>query len=138
MNTRKLILLGLTAGLAATVTATALAAEAKLPPAADKPGITYASDIKPIFDESCVKCHHGDHAKARLHLDSLEGALKGAKHGKVIIPGAPEKSELVKAVGHTLKDDEDWMPPLHNKAGIKPLTQEQVSLIMGWIQQGAK
>jgi hypothetical protein len=30
------------------------------------------------------------------------------------------------------------MPPLHNKAGIKPLTPEEISLIMGWIKQGAK
>ena len=136
MNTTKLIILTLAASFAAsTVT---LAAAAKLPSPSEKTGITYATDIKPIFDESCVKCHHGDHAKARLHLDSLAGALKGTKHGKVIIPGQPEKSRLVKAVGHVLKDHDDWMPPLKNKADIKPLTQEQVSLIMGWIKQGAK
>ena len=28
--------------------------------------------------------------------------------------------------------------PALNRAGIKPLTREQVSLIMGWIKQGAK
>ena len=136
MNTNKLIILTLAAGFMATTAA--LAANAKLPPASNKPGITYATDIKPIFDDSCVRCHHGHHAHARLHLDSLAGALKGAKHGKVIIPGEPEKSRLVKAVGHALKDDHDWMPPLHNRAGIKPLTRDQVSLIMGWIKQGAK
>ncbi|HZI31701.1 MAG TPA: c-type cytochrome domain-containing protein [Candidatus Binatia bacterium] len=136
MNTSKLIILALTASFAAA--AAAPADDAKLPAASDKAGITYATDIKPIFDNSCVKCHSGDHAKARLHLDSLEGAMKGTKHGKVIIPGDPEKSQLVQAVGHLSKDDQDWMPPLHNKAGIKPLTQEQISLIMGWIKQGAK
>lgn len=136
MNTNKLILLTVAAGFAAVTLATA--AEPKLPKASTKENITYAVDIKPIFDHSCVRCHHGDHAKARLHLDSLAGVLKGAKHGKVVIPGEPEKSRLVKAAGHVLKDPRDWMPPLHNKAGIKPLTSEQVSLIMGWIQQGAK
>jgi hypothetical protein len=30
-----------------------------------------------------------------------------------------------------------WMPPQHNKAALKPLTPEQVGLIIGWIQQGA-
>ena len=136
MNTNKLILLTLVTGLA-TATA-ALAAAAKLPPASTQPGITYATDIKPIFDESCVKCHHGGRAKAGLHMDSLEGVLKGTKHGKVIIPGQPEKSRLVKAVGHLTKDHDDWMPPLKNKAGIKPLTPDQISLILGWINQGAK
>ena len=136
MNTNKLILLTLVTGLA-TATA-ALAAAAKLPPASTQPGITYATDIKPIFDESCVKCHHGNRAKAGLHMDSLEGVLKGTKHGKVIIPGQPDKSWLVKAVGHQTRDHHDWMPPLKNKAGIKPLTPDQISLILGWINQGAK
>src|SRR5690348_7726544 len=31
----------------------------KIPPASDKQGLTYATDIKPIFDKSCVKCHGG-------------------------------------------------------------------------------
>jgi len=30
------------------------------------------------------------------------------------------------------------MPPLKNKAGIKPLTPEQIGLIRAWIDQGAK
>ncbi len=63
-------------------------------------GVTYATDIKPIFDASCVKCHSGDSAKARLHLDTLEGALKGTKDGKVVKPGDSAKSLIVKAVAH--------------------------------------
>jgi hypothetical protein len=31
-----------------------------------------------------------------------------------------------------------WMPPLENKAGIKPLTSGQIGLIRAWIDQGAK
>ena len=135
-KTDKFIILSLAASFAAATVA--LAADTKLPEASTKENITYATDIKPIFDESCVKCHHGDRAKADLHMDSLEGVLKGAKHGKVITPGNPEKSLMVKAIGHQLKDTDKWMPPLHNKAGIEPLTPEQVSLIMGWIKQGAK
>ena len=33
----------------------ALADDAKLPPASTKTGVTYATDIKPIFDASCLK-----------------------------------------------------------------------------------
>lgn len=135
-QTSKYFILTLAAGVAAATVV--LAAEPGLPAASTRENITYAVDIKPIFDASCVKCHNGEKAKAGLHLDSLEGALKGTKHGKVIQPGHPEKSQMVKAVGHLSEDSDDWMPPLHNKAGIKPLTSEQISLIMGWIQQGAK
>jgi len=101
-------------------------------------GVTYATDIKPIFDNSCVKCHSGDKPKAHLKLDSLEGALKGSHDGKVIIPGDSAKSQMVLAVAHATKDDHEWMPPLHNRANIGPLTREQIGLIRAWIDQGAK
>jgi hypothetical protein len=117
----------------------ALADDGKLPPASTKKGVTFAADIQPIFDASCVKCHGGQRAKAGLHLDTLEGALKGGKNGKdkVIIAGDSAKSDLVKMVSH-IGDPDGWMPPTKNKAGIKPLTDEQIGLIRAWIDQGAK
>jgi hypothetical protein len=110
----------------------------KLPPASTKPGVTYASDIKAILDASCVKCHSGDKPKARLKLDTLEGALKGSKDGPILKPGDSANSFVVKAVAHLTADHDSWMPPLNNRAGIKPLTPEQIGLIRAWIDQGAK
>lgn len=136
MKMTKLIILTLAAGFAATTYSQA--EDAKLPPASTKENITYATDIKPIFDTSCVKCHSGDKPKARLRMDSLEGVLKGTNHGKVVVAGEPEKSELVKSVARVSKDKDHWMPPPNNKAGIKPLTPEEIGLIIGWIKQGAK
>lgn len=117
----------------------ALADEAKLPPASTKTGVTFATDIKPIFDASCVKCHSGQKAKAHLHLDTLEGTLNGGKNGKdkVVVAGDSAKSDLVKMVAH-IGDPEGWMPPTKNRAGIGPLTTEQIGLIRAWIDQGAK
>ena len=37
----------------------------KLPPAATKKGVTYATDIKPILQASCFRCHGADRPKAR-------------------------------------------------------------------------
>ncbi len=110
----------------------------KLPPAANQQGVTYAADIKPIFDHSCTKCHSGDKPKGHLKLDSLEGVLKGGKEGKVIVLGDSAKSPLVLRVAHATKDDHEWMPPLHNRANIGPLTPEQIGLLRAWIDQGAK
>jgi hypothetical protein len=124
-------------GLALTATADD-ATPGTLPPAADKQGVTFAADIKPLFDNSCTKCHSGDKPKGRLKLDTLEGVLKGGKEGKVLIAGNSAKSELVLRVAHLSKDDDDWMPPLHNRAHIGPLTPEQIGLIRAWIDQGAK
>ena len=125
-----------TFGLAAV--ASADDAAAKLPAASTKQGVTYATDIKPLLDISCAKCHSGDKPKAKLKLDSLENALKGGKDGKVIIAGDSAKSPLVLSAAHLTGDKDLWMPPPHNKAGIKPLTSDQIGLIRAWIDQGAK
>ena len=135
MNPTKITL---TAFAAFSLAVAASAKEAKLPPASTQTGVTYAADIKPIFDTSCVKCHHGAKPKAHLHLDTLAGVLKGTKKGPVVKPGDSAGSFLVKAVAHLPKDHDTWMPPLKNKAGIKPLTPEQIGLIRAWIDQGAK
>jgi mono/diheme cytochrome c family protein len=109
----------------------------KLPPASDKKGVTYAADIKPIFEKSCIKCHGADKQKGKLRLDSLEATLKGGQDGKVIEPGKSTESMLVANVAH-LGDEDDFMPPPDNKDKIPPLTKEQIGLIRAWIDQGAK
>jgi hypothetical protein len=109
----------------------------KLPPASDKKGVTYAADIKPIFEKSCLKCHGAQKQKGKLRLDSLEAALKGGQDGKVVEPGASAKSMLVHNVAH-LGDEDDYMPPPDNKDKIPPLTKDQIGLIRAWIDQGAK
>lgn len=130
--------------VAAAIVAVTLVAHAekkvdtsKLPPAATKQGVTYAGDIKAILDKSCVKCHGAEKPKAKLRLDSLEGALKGGENGKSIIPGKSAESTLVHSIAW-LGEEDYWMPPKDNKAKIAPLTKEQVGLIRAWIDQGAK
>ncbi len=109
----------------------------KLPPASSKTGVTYATDIKPILDTSCVKCHGAVKPRGKLRLDNLEGIMKGSQDGKVIEPGNSAKSQIVLNVAH-LGDEDDFMPPPKNKLGLKQLTPEQVGLIRAWIDQGAK
>ncbi len=128
------ILIALTGALHLTAWADA----SKLPPASTKANISFATDIKPIFDASCVKCHGDEKPKAGLKLTSLETALKGTKEGKVIEPGDSAKSSLVISVAQVNSDEDTWMPPKGNKAKIEPLTKEQVGLIRAWVDQGAK
>jgi Planctomycete cytochrome C len=109
----------------------------KIPPASDKTGVTYAVDIKPMFEKSCVKCHDGQKPKGKLRLDGLADVLKGGEDGKVVLPGNSAGSMLIHNVAHA-GDPDDYMPPPRNKAGIPPLTKEQIGLIRAWIDQGAK
>src|SRR5437870_4187558 len=81
----------------------------KLPPASDKQGLTYAKDIRPLFEASCFRCHGAQRPKGGLRLDSIEAALKGGEDGKVIMPGESAKSLLVIAVARL--DPETAMPP---------------------------
>jgi hypothetical protein len=107
-------------GIAATGW-TGFAAEpdlSKLPPASDKKGLTYAKDIKPLFEASCFRCHGEDRQKGGLRLDSLEATLKGGEDGKVIVAGKSEKSPLVVAVAQI--DDETAMPPKKGPGGRGP------------------
>lgn len=137
MNPIKCSIVTLAAAFGA-VAALSAADTGKLPTASTKTGLTYATDIKPIFDQSCVKCHSGDKPKAKLKLDSLENTLKGSKDGKVVVAGDSAKSPLVLSIANLTDDKDLWMPPLHNKANIGPLTPEQIGLIRAWIDQGAK
>ena len=106
----------------------------KLPPASDKKGVTFAADIKPIFEKSCVKCHGAEKQKAKLRLDSLEAALKGSENGKVVQPGNSAKSGLVFCVAH-VGDPDTFMPKGKDAKNLAP---EQIGLIRAWIDQGAK
>ena len=133
MTIQKLLLTALAAGGLASALAAADVDISKLPPPSDKKGVTYATDIKPLFEKSCVKCHGAEKQKGKLRLDSLEAALKGGEDGKCIEPKDSAKSTLVHSVAR-LNDDEA-MPP---KDKGEPLTKEQVGLIRAWIDQGAK
>lgn len=132
-----LALVALFAAAAAEAEQASVVDPAKLPAPASQSGITYSADIKPILDKSCIRCHGAERPKAKLRLDSLTGVLRGSEDGQVIRPGKSAESQLVHSVAH-LGNKDKFMPPPENKAGILPLTTEQISLIRGWIDQGAK
>src|SRR6476646_151813 len=87
----------------------------KLPPAAKQKGVTYAKDIKPLFEASCFRCHGEERQKGGLRLDSLEAVMKGGEDGKVIVPGKSKDSLLVVAAAQI--DDETAMPPKRGPGG---------------------
>ena len=64
----------------------------------DRSKLDFDRDIEPIFQASCVICHSGQKAAARLHLDSESGVLQGGANGKVVIPGDSTNSLLMKRI----------------------------------------
>ena len=128
---RKEILFGLAALTAIVVRADVDVS--KLPPPAAQKDVTFAKDIKPMFEKACFNCHGEEKQKAKLRVDSVEGILKGSENGKIVEVGKSEKSSLVHTVAGLV---EDMMMPPEGKAD--PLTKEQIALLRAWIDQGAK
>ena len=98
--------------------------------------VDFNREIRPILSANCYKCHGPDDEarKAKLRFDLPAEALKPAKSGATaIVPGSPEKSELIARI--TAKDEDDRMPPI--KSG-KQLTQAQIELLRRWIAEGAR
>lgn len=106
-----------------------------MPPVATKQGVTFAADIKPLMDKSCVDCHGAKKQKSGLRLDSLEAAVHGSDDGPVFEVGKSEFSLMISNVAR-LGVEDDWMPPIDDKHS--PLTQDEAALIRAWIDQGAK
>jgi hypothetical protein len=106
---------------------------APLPPPAQRE-INFAKDIQPILERSCLRCHGPEKPKSGFRLDTREGALAGGDNGKDIVPGDSTNSPLIKIVAGTHEDIER-MPP---KDKGDPLTDEEISTLRAWIDQGAQ
>jgi mono/diheme cytochrome c family protein len=129
----KLTSIGLAAVLGLAFAASAQDAP-KLPPASTKTGVTFDTDIKPMFTAACGKCHGDTKPRGGITLTTLEGTLKGGTDGKILTVGDSTKGSLVMAVAH-IGDPGSFMP---KGKGVAALTPEQVGLIRAWIDQGAK
>ncbi|MCA9016646.1 MAG: PD40 domain-containing protein, partial [Planctomycetaceae bacterium] len=100
------------------------------PPVAEKK-ISFHQQIRPILQAQCAGCHHPRNPEGSYVVTEFSQLLKGGEsETTAIIPGQPDKSYLVSLI--TPKGAEAEMP----KAKA-PLSQEQITLIRTWIQQGA-
>jgi len=101
----------------------------------DPEKVDFNRDVKPILSENCFLCHGFDIStrKAKLRLDTFEGATKKVRGFAAVVPGDREESELWYRI--TTDDFDDRMPPDDHG---KTLTPEQVETLGQWIDQGAE
>ena len=104
----------------------------------EKP-ISYNHDIRPILSDKCFSCHGPDvtKMKAGLRLDKPETALAELTKNKghyAIVPGSPEKSELIRRIEST--DPNVIMP--QPESHLAKLTPEEINIFKRWIKEGAK
>lgn len=89
----------------------------------------FEKQIRPLFIEHCSECHGEDTQESDLRLDSYAGIIRGGGSGPAIVPGKPEQSLLLSAVGYA--DEALQMPP-----GGK-LPAKSIALLTRWVAMGA-
>lgn len=107
----------------------------RLPPPARRQ-VDFVSDIQPMLSASCLGCHGPNNPRSKYQVDTLDNLFKPGQQGhNNVIPGDSANSLLVRYAAGLEEDME--MPPAPVRAGIPPLTPEQIGLLRAWIDQGA-
>ncbi|TNF43327.1 MAG: DUF1553 domain-containing protein [Bacteroidetes bacterium] len=101
--------------------------------------ISYNRDIRPILSDKCFLCHGPDAntREAGLRLDVQSAAFAELQLNKgqfAIVPGSPEKSELIRRIEST---DPAVLMPLP-ESNLPQLTPEEIAVFKQWIKEGAK
>jgi hypothetical protein len=108
----------------------ALAAPASAGPPTKEQAAFFETRVRPVLAEHCFKCHSDAEKKRKggLAVDSLAALLQGGETGPAVVPGHPEKSLLVTAVGHAT----DLKMPPKGK-----LSAAEVEALTTWVKTGA-
>ncbi|MBX3255349.1 MAG: DUF1553 domain-containing protein [Chitinophagaceae bacterium] len=97
-----------------------------------KQTVSFSADVKPILNKKCISCHGGVKKQGGFSLLFREEALGKTESGQpAIIPGDPDKSEMIKRL--TVHDPEERMP--YKEA---PLSDEEIDILRRWVKQGAQ
>ena len=93
--------------------------------------VSYATDVVPILEKRCVRCHGGtDEGEKRVELSldmtTYEGLMAGSEYGEVIVAGDPDASLLIEMiVAGDMPEEGDPVPP------------EEIEILQTWIAEGA-
>ena len=89
----------------------------------------FRESIQPILQDYCYECHGFNSRKGNFSLNNRVSLLAGGDMGPAVVPGKPEASLLLTAVGYS--EDELQMPP----SGKLP--EEKIEALKKWIELGA-
>jgi hypothetical protein len=88
----------------------------------------FTGSVRPLFLESCFKCHGGEKTRSGLDLSTRELLLKGGDNGPVLGDKAAT-SKLYRLAAHL---DTPHMPPKSPR-----LKEDQLRALAAWIELGA-
>ena len=103
-------------------------AEADVEHAVVQPGpVSFARQVLPIFQESCVDCHGPETKEVELGLTTYAEVMAGSEYGPVVEAGDPANSILL-----------DMIVAGEMPQEAPALEADQIALIRTWIEQGAQ
>ena len=91
----------------------------------------FEKEVRPVLARHCYACHSSRAATVfgELRLDSEAAVLQGGRSGPAVVPGDPQGSRLIQAVGYGSK--QPAMPP----AG--KLAEREIEALTEWVRLGA-
>jgi hypothetical protein len=92
--------------------------------------IDFIRQVAPILQQRCLNCHGARNAEGGLRLHQAAATRRGGDSGAVLVAGKSDQSELLRRL--KTNDVEERMP-----LKLKPLTREEVQVLVAWIDQGA-
>ena len=88
----------------------------------------FEKQIRPLLVEHCFGCHGDKKQEGGLKLSSRKAMFKGGDTGVAVVPGKPDESLLIRAVGYL---DEPKMPPKQKLAAA------DIARLKRWVAMGA-
>src|SRR5580658_6839164 len=76
------------------------------PPASHR--VDFKTEVQPIFEASCIRCHGRGRDRGGLKIDSRRSLLKGGDTGPAAVPGDSTNSFIIKLVAGV--DPDEVMP----------------------------
>ena len=107
-----------------------------------RPPVSFSKEVFPIISKNCMPCHAEEQFNpSELSLDSYDLLMKGGKHGDSVKPGKALESVFVQKLLEKPPFG-DRMPfdprKKRKKEPMNPLSDENISIITEWVNQGAK
>ncbi|HMP79934.1 MAG TPA: DUF1549 domain-containing protein, partial [Pirellulaceae bacterium] len=97
----------------------------------------FQRDILPVLSDRCFACHGPDEAAniSGLRLDLRDAAVGElpSGDGRAIVPGRPQRSELIRRIAS--EDPDLLMPPPGSHR--HPITPDELAKLNAWIAAGA-
>ena len=99
--------------------------------------VDFAGEVRPLLARSCLGCHGDKEPKSNFSLTSRAALLRGGDSDlPAIIPGASVDSPLIRFAAGLVEKME--MPPVDSRDKYPSLSAEELALLRGWIDQGAR